>query len=161
MRFICAICGEQESGYGKSALPDAEGLCCEACFEDSDIVAYQIEEDYIHKQVKRKPYRDFDSMSKLVKSEKYKQNLKRFAFEYDLLTHQHCKRMYDSYLDGDVMKSVGEDLHTVGGLDLMRACYWILCLYGHRSVFDLRFGDHWQGIGKWSRGVGVANMGVS
>lgn len=149
----CVICENDYTGYGNNALPVESGTCCDGCNTEVVLPA-RIQAVQIRALVDSKPYPDFDSMTNLLlTSAQFKVAGKNMGFvwsaEYGAANHGRCRRIYESYLDPDTCRAMGQAIYTDGGMDAMRACFYILLHFSKCHAFK-RLDELWDGIGQWS-----------
>jgi len=56
--------------------------------------------------------------------------------------------MYESFLDKEVCKKEGSLINKDGGIDAMRACFYIM-LHFTKSQLIKELEVHWDGVGLW------------
>ena len=126
----CVICDESYTGPGNNASPVKNGLCCNSC-DNYYVLPERIENAQIKTLVESRPFPDFDIMTKLLlTSAQFKVAGEHYGFiwhaEYSEANHLSCKRIYESYLDPTVCRTEGAAINAAGGMDAMRACFYIL-----------------------------------
>jgi len=100
--------------------------------------------------VKSKPYPEYNTMNDLLlnDSASFLGHGFFWAAEYSVANHNRCKRMYESFLDKEVCKKEGSLINKDGGIDAMRACFYIM-LHFTKSQLIKELEVHWDGVGLW------------